>query len=153
MRRKRTRMKQEGSSFPTRGAAKRLYLGQEMRRLYRAMRNDALRVEVGWFRHSHLEGSYVAGGGTGTARIRVNPFWNLVSVVVHELYHHLEPRLAEERVRAFELFIANAMSLGQQQRIFRHFRQLWFATVAEQRRRGKHTHPCPLCGQALPDEE
>lgn len=124
-------------------------LQREMRRIYRVLKTHDIDVEMRWlFDQRDLYGDYgVSRHGNG--HIRIDPYKLMVGTLVHEIYHHLEPRSAHRRVYALEQFIIRSASPRQLLNLFGYLVLRWRMTLTD-RGSKRGMPPCPFCGRKLP---
>lgn len=132
-----------------RAAERKRKLRREMRRIYRVLKTHDVDVEMRWlFEERNLHGDYDAGHH-GNGRIRIDPYKEMVGTLVHEVFHHLEPRAPHRRVYALEQFIVRHASPKQLMHLFGYLVLRWRITLTDRRPR-RPMPPCPLCGRRLP---
>ena len=124
-------------------------LRREMRRIYRVLKTHDIDIEMRWlFEERDLRGDYDADH-RGNGQIRIDPYKEMVGTLVHEIYHHLEPRAPHSRVNALENLIVRSASPRQLMNLFGYLVFRWRMTLTD-RRKGRPMPPCPLCGRKLP---
>ena len=120
----------------------------EMRRIYRVLKAHPIELELRWlFEQWNLHGDYQLREGNG--HIRIDPFKMMVSTLIHEVYHHLEPDARHARIYALEEFVMRSASPRQLVNLFGYLVLHWHVTHTD-RRKGKRMPSCPLCGRRLP---
>lgn len=128
---------------------RRRKLQREIRRIYRVLKTHDIDIEMRWlFMERNLHGDYDADH-RGSSRIRIDPYKEMVGTLVHEIYHHLEPRIPHRRVYELERFIVWNASPRQLQHLFGYLVLRWRMTLTDKRPR-RAMPPCPLCGRRLP---
>lgn len=121
-----------------------------MRRIYHVLKTHPIDLELRWlFQDRNLHGDYDVRRGNG--HIRIDPFKMMVSTLIHEVYHHLEPNAPHTRIYALEEFVIRSASPRQLVNLFGYLVFHWRLTHTDRRtRNGKPMPPCPLCGRRLP---
>lgn len=123
-------------------------LRRELRRIYQVLRSHPIDLELRWlFEDRSLYGDYQRRGENG--HIRIDPFKEMVSTLIHEVYHHLEPRVRHAKIYALEDFIVRSASPRQLKNLFGYLVLHWRVTHTD-RRKKRVMPPCPLCGRKLP---
>lgn len=131
-----------------RAAERERKLRREMRRIYRVLRATSIILELRWlFDDREQWGDYERRGSNG--RIRIDPFKMMVSTLVHEVYHHLEPKARHTQINVLEDFIIRSASSRQLKNLFGYLVLHWRMTHTD-RRKKRAMPPCPLCGRKLP---
>lgn len=130
-------------------AERKRKLQREMRRIYRVLKTHGIDVEMRWlFEERDLYGDYDVDRH-GNGQIRIDPFKEMVGTLVHEIYHHLEPKARHTRIVALEDFIIRSASPRQLLHLFGYLVLRWRMTLTD--RRPHRAMPlCPLCGRRLP---
>lgn len=124
-------------------------LRREMRRIYRVLKTHDIDIEIRWlFGERDLHGDYDVDH-SGNGRIRIDPYKGMVGTLVHEIYHHLEPRAPHRRVSGLEHLIVRHASPKQLMRLFGYLVLRWRVTLTDRRPR-RSMPPCPFCGRRLP---
>ena len=122
-------------------------LRREMRRIYRALRTHGLTIEMRWlFEDRRQSGSYSNDGTNG--QIRIDPYKEMIGTLVHEIYHHIEPKMPHRRVYANEFFIIQHATPRQLKNLLGYIVLHWRMALTDQRA-GRHMPRCPFCSRRL----
>lgn len=131
-----------------RASERKKKLQRELRRVYRVLKAHPIILELRWlFDDRNLRGDYERRGENGY--IRIDPFKMMVSTLVHEVYHHLEPKARHAKIYALEDFIIRSATPRQLKNLFGYLVLHWRVTHTD-RRKKRAMPPCPLCGRKLP---